>query len=242
MLSHSCFPMFSSGFLPNYLLPNYDEVVNRPATPPPPYSALHAGPPACSSPLTTDQQEGHCPSRQTTSVPPVSDMLCSRPSLEEIHTSSSYHQKNESKGPLEVERSSYVQNAPSLEQPLNVENEGECGKELLRNAKSGEKERITGRHRRFTGDSGIEVCVCGRGSESCDPKEFVGLLSEGDKEELCEECGHHSYSEEEQGLLSQDNRVEHRASPQPQPYSVCLYLHTINEQEGSHHGSTESQN
>lgn len=28
------------GFLPNYLLPPYEEVVNRPPTPPPPYSAF----------------------------------------------------------------------------------------------------------------------------------------------------------------------------------------------------------
>lgn len=203
--------------------------MNRPATPPPPYSALHTGPPACSSPLTTDQQEVHCPPRQTTPVPPVSDMLCSRPSLEEIHTSSCYHQKDESKSELELERSRFAQNAMPLEHPPSVDKEAECRKEQLRNVAKTDEERISGRHRRFTGDSGIDVCVCGRGSESCEPKEFEGLLSKDDQEELCEECGHHSYSEEQQGLLSQENRGEHGASPLSQPHAICLYLHTINE-------------
>lgn len=108
-----------------------------------------------------------------------------------------------------------------------------------------EKERILGRHRRFTGDSGIEVCVCGRGSKSREPKEFEGLLSEEDQEDsedFCEECGLNSFGEENQGLLSPESSVECGASPlaQSQPHPVCLYLHTINEQEGAQHSSTES--
>lgn len=124
-----------------------------------------------------------------------------------------------------------------------MEKQNECGKEPLRNvAVPDDKERILGRHRRFTGDSGIEVCVCGRGLESHEPKEFEGLLSEEDSEDFCEECGLRSHGEENQGLLSPENRVERGPSPvsQAQPHPVCFCLHTINEQEGPQHSNTES--
>ncbi|XP_051560590.1 WW domain binding protein 1-like isoform X2 [Myxocyprinus asiaticus] len=228
-------------FLPNYLLPEYEEVVHQPATPPPPYSALSTGPPACTSSLTTDQQDMHCQPRQTTPVPPVSDTLCSRLSLEEIHSSNCYHQKDDSKGLRDLERSMSAESALSIEQLPSVDKQGECRKEQLRNvAVPDEKER----HRRFTGDSGIEVCICGRDFESRKPIEFQGLLSEEDQEvseEFCVECGHRSYGVKEHGLLTTENRVEQGASLSPQPHPVCLYLHTINEQEGPHHSNIESQ-
>ncbi len=143
---------------------------------------------------------------------------------------------------MELERGRSAQSAP---QPPSMEKQNECRKEPLRNvAISDEKERILGRHRRFTGDSGIEVCVCGLGLESHEPKEFEGLLNEEDQEDsedFCEECGIRSYGEENQGHLSPENRVECGASPmsQSQPHPVCLYLHTINEQEGPQHSNTE---
>ncbi|XP_016405708.1 WW domain binding protein 1-like isoform X1 [Sinocyclocheilus rhinocerous] len=231
-------------FLPNNLLPDYEEAVHRPATPPPPYSALNAGPPTYTSPLTTDQQDVQCAPRQTTPLPPASDTLCSRPNIEDIHTSNGYHQKEDSKGEIELEGGRSAQSTVPLEQPPSMDKQNECRKEPLRNvAMPNEKERILGRRRRFTGDSGIEVCVCGQCLESHEPKEFEGLLSEEDQEDsFCEECGLHSYGEESQGLLSPENRVERGASPVPQsqPHPVCLYLHTINEQEGPQHSNTES--
>ncbi|XP_036418256.1 WW domain binding protein 1-like b [Colossoma macropomum] len=207
-------PPFYFRFLPNYLLPEYEEVMNRPATPPPPYSALNAGPPPCTA---ADQQEAHCPSRQATPVPPVSETLCSRANIEEFHTSGVgvYHHKDNSK-------------VQTLEEMSSVEKQDMGRKGQLREGE--EKERNAGRRRRFTGDSGIEVCVCGRGHSS---KELEGLLSEEGQDdfvEFCEGCGHHSYGDEEQG-------AEHGASPHP----VCLNLQTINELDGPHHGDTESQ-
>ncbi|XP_016355762.1 WW domain binding protein 1-like isoform X2 [Sinocyclocheilus anshuiensis] len=232
-------------FLPNNLLPDYEEAVHRPATPPPPYSALNAGPPTYTSPLTTDQQDVQCAPRQTTPLAPESDTLCSRPNIEDIHTSNGYHQKEDGKGEIELEGGRSAQSTLPLEQPPSMDKQNECRKEPLRNvAMPDEKERILGRHRRFTGDSGIEVCVCGQCLESHEPKEFEGLLSEEDQEDsFCEECGLHSHGEESQGLLSPENRVERGASPVPQsqPHPVCLYLHTINEQEGPQHSNTESQ-
>ncbi|XP_043090949.1 WW domain binding protein 1-like b isoform X2 [Puntigrus tetrazona] len=225
-------------FLPNYLLPEYEEVVHRPATPPPPYSALNTGPPTYTSPLTTEQQDAHCAPGRTTPVPPASETLCSRPSLEDIHTSDGYHQKEDGKGEMELE-----QDSGGAQQPPSAEKQNDCRKEPFRNVPiPEEKERSVGRHRRFTGDSGIEVCVCGRGLESHEPKEFEGLLSDEDQEDFCEECGLRSYGEENQGTLSPENRVERGASPMSQSknHPLCLYLHTINEQEGPLHSNTES--
>ncbi|XP_030636147.1 WW domain binding protein 1-like b [Chanos chanos] len=240
-------------FLPSYLLPDYEEVVNRPPTPPPPYSAVNIGPSPAVSPLTTEPQEGHCPSRQATPVPPVSDTLCSRSSTEEIHSPGDYSLKANSKTQSGLERSGSGQIALPLEETSSVEKREDCRKELLRDvAVSEEKDRVLGRHRRFTGDSGIEVCVCGRGSgvgggvlENREAKEMEGLLSEEEQEddsaEFCEGCGHRSYGDVEQGLVATERSAEHGASPVSQPHSVCLYLHTIEEQEGPHHGNGESQ-
>ncbi|XP_066517728.1 WW domain binding protein 1-like b [Hoplias malabaricus] len=211
-------PPFYFRFLPNYLLPEYEEVMHRPATPPPPYSALNTGSTACTS---ADQQEVHCPPRQAAPAPPVSETLCSRGNTEEFSTSrmGDYHHK--------VDR-----NVQTLEETSGGEKQDMGSKGQQK--ESEEKERSVGRRRRFTGDSGIEVCVCGRGQSF---KEMEGLLSEEGQEELvecCEGCGLHSYGDEEQG-------AEPGASPPPQLQPVCLYLNTINEQDCPHHGETQSR-
>uniref|UniRef100_A0A3B4BIH0 Uncharacterized protein n=1 Tax=Periophthalmus magnuspinnatus TaxID=409849 RepID=A0A3B4BIH0_9GOBI len=177
-------------FLPNYLLPDYEEVVNRPPTPPPPYSALHTGPTTTvTSPLASEQTEGRSASSISTPLASVSDSLCCRPSVEE---------------PAE------------------------------------DKERLpNGRRRRFTGDSGIEVCVCGtRGSGG----ELESLLGPDEEEEeggdFCDSCGHRaSFTVEEDQAPGADRRPS-RGPPSPaQPNHligsppVCLLLHTISEQE-----------
>lgn len=235
--NHTSLPFYFR-FLPNSLLPEYEEVVHRPATPPPPYSALSSGPPTYSGPITTDQQDVHCPPQQTTPVPPVPDTT----SLEEIQTSDGYQHKDDDKAEMQLERSRSTETP--LPQDQSPEKQNECRKEPLRNmAMPEEKERIQGRHRRFTGDSGIEVCVCGRGLESHEPNEFEGLLSEEDQEnseDFCEDCILQSYGEESRELLSPENRVERGASPLLQSHPVCLYLHTINEQEAPHQNNTES--
>uniref|UniRef100_A0A3B4BFG3 WW domain binding protein 1-like b n=1 Tax=Periophthalmus magnuspinnatus TaxID=409849 RepID=A0A3B4BFG3_9GOBI len=207
-------------FLPNYLLPDYEEVVNRPPTPPPPYSALHTGPTTTvTSPLASEQTEGRSASSISTPLASVSDSLCCRPSVEEPQT-------------------------PTLEK-LSDSGDSSCKDALLKDLSENsaeDKERLpNGRRRRFTGDSGIEVCVCGtRGSGGC--KEEEG----GD---FCDSCGHRaSFTVEEDQAPGADRRPS-RGPPSPaQPNHligsppVCLLLHTISEQEGSHHSpSTEPQ-
>lgn len=98
---------FSSGFLPSYLLPAYEEVADLPVMPPPPYTPQSAPPP-------TDPVE-ECPCLPSVvSVPSGTDAaLPACPELPQSHVHSAY-------GP--------------------------------------NKDLTPGRYRRFTGDSGIEVC------------------------------------------------------------------------------------
>lgn len=95
------------------------------------------------------------------------------------------------------------------------------------------KDKTPGRHRRFTGDSGIEVCVCSQGpGDEEEMKELVGLK----EQDFCDSCHPRSGGpgDEEQGPAASDGALEHRETQRP---PVCLHLHTINEQEGPHQGN-----
>ncbi len=245
------FTSFSSGFLPNYLLPDYEEVVNRPPTPPPPYSALHTGPTTVvSSPLAPEQQEGHCPTTQPTPVPPVSDSLCCRPSMEEPHPPTSDLRPKPDNKPTQIAQDSDVillSDGLNREGLTNQEKRGESGDDsckdpLLKDLSEGgaeDKDRLpNGRRRRFTGDSGIEVCVCGTrgsssftgagvtGQEGKELRELENLLGrEGDDEEVeeeagdfCDSCGHRASFgvEEEQALNVLERRATRGPSGHPQ--------------------------
>lgn len=242
------FIVFSAGFLPNYLLPDYEEVVNRPPTPPPPYSALHTGPTSvASSPLSPEQQEGHCPAIQPTPVPPVSDSLCCRPNLEEPQPPTSDLRPKPDNKPMQT-----AQDSGMILLPDGLSREGltsqekrsgcreDCKDPLLKDMSEGcceDKDRLpNGRRRRFTGDSGIEVCVCGtRGNNGCsgaggtgqegkELRELESLLGrEGDDgddveegeeaSDFCDSCGHRaSFSVEEEQVLG---GLERRAARGP---------------------------
>lgn len=269
-------------FLPNYLLPDYEEVVNRPPTPPPPYSALHTGPTSVtSSPLASEQQEGHCPTIQPTPVPSVSDSLCCRSSLEEPQSPTlDFRPKPDNKQVQTAQDSSMILMSDGINREglANQEKRGgddSCKDPLLKDlglpeSCAEDKDRLpNGRRRRFTGDSGIEVCVCSRrGSSGCsgaggtgqegkELRELESLLGqEGDNEEeeagdFCDSCGHRaSFNVEDEAALGGPERRVTRGPPQPTHQigsaslhpPVCLLLHTISEQEGPHHStSTEPQ-
>ncbi|XP_014033618.2 WW domain binding protein 1-like [Salmo salar] len=270
-------------FLPNSLLPDYEEVVNRPPTPPPPYSVFHTA-----SPLPTDPQDGlgHCPTIQTTPVPPVSDTLCSRPILEEPHRTGAptigYNRHKADNKPQEPQDGGPglgpQDGGPGLgPQQASTEEPGSpeknCKEPLLLGdlggPESGAQEDkdnrgALGRRRRFTGDSGIEVCVCDRGGstrigsqEGKELREKDSLMGEQEGGDFCDGCGHPAPGVEEGQALALDgpesrsecgsatgsNSPPPPAMTQPTQPPVCLLLHTINELEGPpHHGnSTEPQ-
>lgn len=267
-------------FLPNYLLPDYEEVVNRPPTPPPPYSALHTGPSSVvTSPLAPEQQEGHCPEGQSAAAAPVLDSLCCRPGSEEPQpTPIDFRPKPDNKPPQTEQDSAVIRASDVLgrdgltgrEKGSGSDDES-CKDPLLKDLGLSEggaedKERLPGsRRRRFTGDSGIEVCVCStRGSTGCvgaggteqegkELRELESLLSrevdeeeEQDEEEpsdFCDSCGHRaSVGMEEEPAPTGPERRAGRGSSASSQSPVSLLLHTISEQEGPAHGaSTEPQ-
>ncbi|XP_034095153.1 WW domain binding protein 1-like b [Gymnodraco acuticeps] len=238
-------------FLPNYLLPDYEEVVNRPPTPPPPYSALHTGPSSvATSPLAPDQQEGHCPNIQPTPVPPVSDSLC-RPGTEEPQPPTLDLRPKPDNKPQE---SGVILLSDGLREGLSSPDKRSGGAEdcckdpLLKERTEGpaeDKDRfLNGRRRRFTGDSGIEVCVCGSrgssgfsgaggtGQEGKELRELEGLLGHegvdeeqgGEEEEeeeeeagdFCDSCGNRvSFSVEEEQAPGEPERRVAPGPPQP---------------------------
>nr|XP_061794469.1 WW domain binding protein 1-like [Nerophis lumbriciformis] len=77
-------------FLPSYLLPAYDEVVDRPATPPPPYTPVLATPPL------TERHDESC-HHATISFP--SDAVCNAiPGIPQPHSESASNNKDLSQG------------------------------------------------------------------------------------------------------------------------------------------------
>lgn len=94
--------------LPVYLLPAYEEAVNRPATPPPPYTPLQLVPPSSDPPQENFRPHSAVPIPHEASI-----ALNGPPEVTQIYSSCT--------------------NNPN-------------------------KDSTPGRYRRFTGDSGIEVC------------------------------------------------------------------------------------
>ncbi|XP_065809397.1 WW domain binding protein 1-like b isoform X2 [Labrus bergylta] len=242
-------------FLPNYLLPDYEEVVNRPPTPPPPYSASHTGPSSVAlSPQAPEQQEGHFPTTQSTAVTPVSDGLCCRPSTDEAQPPTLDFQPKPDNKPLQTAQDTgriLLSDGVSREGFTSQEKrsgsgDDTCKDPLLKDLSEGcaeDKDRLPiGRRRRFTGDSGIEVCVCGTrgsnsfsgaggtGQEGKELRELESLLgregddggeAEGEEEagDFCDSCGHRASFgvEEEQVLGGPERRGARGPSVPPQP-------------------------
>ncbi|KAM9848118.1 WW domain binding protein 1-like a [Aulostomus maculatus] len=133
-------------FLPTYLLPDYEEVVDRPATPPPPYTPLQA------AAIPTHPPDGAtCPHSAVSMASEADDMCPAMPETTLTPPHSAYN--------------------------LN-------------------KDSTPGRYRRFTGDSGIEVCD---GHELWDQHGFLVREEEvqeegvGQIEDTCDHFGPQTY-------------------------------------------------
>lgn len=166
--------------------------------------------------------------------------------IEETHCPSAHRPAGDAHKPyLSFEEDSQQQQVASATS-LEI---GKNGKEPLKSGDPGldccpeNKDKTVGRHRRFTGDSGIEVCVCSRGpgegeyEEEDEMKEFEGLLDRDDLQEqdFCDSCNPHN--DEEQGFALLERSPEHREPPL-QRLPISLQLHTINEQEAPQHGNS----
>ncbi|XP_008945239.1 PREDICTED: WW domain binding protein 1-like, partial [Merops nubicus] len=131
-----------------------------------------------------------------------------------------------------------------LAERAGPDKDAECKEELLKGYSSESleqgsalpdgKDKTPGRQRRFTGDSGIEVCVCNRGHHDGDLKEFSGLIDDALEGPLdfCDSCSGRPHGDEEEGLFSaaEEQHREHSHHHLPrQP--VCVLLNTINEQD-----------
>ncbi|XP_034989475.1 WW domain binding protein 1-like isoform X2 [Zootoca vivipara] len=239
-------------FLPNYLLPPYEEVVNRPPTPPPPYSALHQQcvPPGGSSaaPDTRNLQPAQAGSlsgagsnngnTDSTASSSTGNSESSTPLAERSTTKATSGERRNSSSGAELEET--AGHAPCSDK------ESECKEELLKdynsesldhnNAFSDAKDKTPGRHRRFTGDSGIEICICNQGHHDGDLKELDGFIDDGPMD-FCDSCsGRPPHGDEEEGLF---NGVQQHHDEQHQEHShhhlprqpVCVLLNTINEQD-----------
>ncbi|CAI9620310.1 unnamed protein product, partial [Staurois parvus] len=101
------------------------------------------------------------------------------------------------------------------------------------------KDKTPGRHRRFTGDSGIEVCLCSR-SHHDDFKELDGLIDDTGENfcDSCASCDTHPHRDEEEGIF--DHAEVSRDLDHPRQ-NLSL-LNTINEQDSPNsHNSSSSR-
>ncbi|XP_021506108.1 WW domain binding protein 1-like isoform X1 [Meriones unguiculatus] len=249
--NYSALPFYFR-FLPNYLLPPYEEVVNRPPTPPPPYSAFQPqqqqllppqGSPAGGGPPGADPPPGSqgaqssplsAPSRSSTRPPSVAD-----PQSPEVPAAGPAATKAPG-----MESGDSVAGRGELAPGPFLDRDSECKEELLRDSSSehgsvppDSKDKTPGRHRRFTGDSGIEVCVCSQGHHDDDLKEFSTLIDDAldGPLDFCDSCHVRPPVDEEEGLCLSSEDPARDPGPPPRP-AACLLLNTINEQ-----GSPRSQ-
>ncbi|XP_038613892.1 WW domain binding protein 1-like isoform X1 [Tachyglossus aculeatus] len=248
-------------FLPNYLLPPYEEVVNRPPTPPPPYSALQQQqqqqqqPPQCIP--VGNSPTGPDPSRSlqaAQSSPPgmASGNGPRPPSVAAPEPPTAPVDRAAPKAPGPEPGSSGAGLGELGDPGPFLEKDSECGEELLQDYSSepldpsgafpDSKDKTPGRHRRFTGDSGIEVCVCSRGHHD-DLKEFDGLIDDAldGPLDFCDSCHVRPPGDEEEGLFppAEDQPREHGHHHLPrQP--ACILLNTINEQDSPNSQSNSS--
>ncbi|XP_032844511.2 WW domain binding protein 1-like isoform X1 [Tyto alba] len=244
--NYSALPFYFR-FLPNYLLPPYEEVVNRPPTPPPPYSALHQQcVPAGSSSTVPDTPRNLQPAQSSSAAPSGNNSstdITGSPGLGDPEPPPTTLVERAVAKMQSVEPGGTSTGAELVER-AGPDKDMECKEELLKGYSSESleqssaipdaKDKTPGRQRRFTGDSGIEVCVCNRGHHDDDLKEFDGFIDDAldGPLDFCDSCSGRPHGDEEEGLFNaaEEQHREHSHHHLPrQP--VCVLLNTINEQD-----------
>ncbi|XP_069756266.1 WW domain binding protein 1-like a isoform X2 [Narcine bancroftii] len=253
--NYSLLPLYLR-FLPSYLLPAYEEVVNRPVTPPPPYSTLNQQSAAVCNGSSSSEPILH-PTTPPNSVSTVCEVVPRQASVVDLDSPDVYSERSLNKE-LTYDQVEDPVAGPEREPvqtcSLDLEGELDCPeKEQLTDYDPSSSSKIEswhhqscldikdidktpGRHRRFTGDSGIEVCVCNRDD---DPKELDGLIDGlGSAMEFCDSCNICDSCpgvdpREEEGLAEAHEEREHKEQCRPDMTEepVCLLLDTINENE-----------
>ncbi|CAH2322472.1 WW domain binding 1-like isoform X1 [Pelobates cultripes] len=245
--SYSSVPFYFR-FLPNYLLPPYEEVVNRPPTPPPPYTVLHQQCViACSSTVAAEPSLGvqhsqpsspAASSASRTRPPSVVDCEPATACLERASNKNSFGSGDPVTG---AELEELEDQVSFLEKESKELFKDYSSESLDQNGFSDGMDKTPGRHRRFTGDSGIEVCVCSRGHHD-DLKELDGLIDDDAMDSFCDSCTSYEAQprrDEEESIFDHSERSrdpEHHPLPR-QPISL---LNTINEQDSPNSHSSNS--
>ncbi|XP_051883661.1 WW domain binding protein 1-like a [Pristis pectinata] len=247
-----------AGFLPSYLLPPYEEVVNRPVTPPPPYSAFHQqSATACNG--SSNPEPSRAPATPGNSVPTVCEVVPRQGSMLGLDSPHAYSECSLNKVPACDQPEDPV--AGSQQEQVRA-----CCLDLEEVLDCPEKEQLTdyypsssskieswhhqscleikdidktpGRHRRFTGDSGIEVCICNRGDDPDDPKELDGLIDTVgsamefcDSCNICDSCPRQDTREEAPSEGQEQRDHKEQRGPEVTEEPVYLVLDTINENE-----------
>ncbi|XP_059819212.1 WW domain-binding protein 1-like [Hypanus sabinus] len=160
-------------FWANCKLPDYEEVAGHPATPPPPYSE-------------PQQQNGQASIDENALVESQPALQESAASLvQDVETSSSAEQEGEQAGPDTpvLNGSSDRINGDTVQGEESADFKTlETDSHLCDHGEM--KEDNSSRHRRITGDSGIEVCVCQMDEDPY--HEEVGLMNGDSARECCE--------------------------------------------------------
>ncbi|XP_020366360.2 WW domain-binding protein 1-like [Rhincodon typus] len=204
-------------FWTNCKLPDYEEVAGHPPTPPPPYTELQQ------QNAQTSTHENVLVESQPALQESVNS-LASEAATQAAESNSSTHEQEDnqvSDDPTEVsptypadrENGDITQAEESAALSASDFKMLDTDSDLC---DQGEGKEESSRHRRITGDSGIEVCVCQLDEDSY--HEEVGLMGGGSASECCESpssCSSHLHTEQ----LSKQ-----AANTHPQ-------LHTAKEQE-----------
>ncbi|XP_043537529.1 WW domain-binding protein 1-like [Chiloscyllium plagiosum] len=205
-------------FWTNCKLPDYEEVAGHPPTPPPPYTELQQ------QNAQTSNQENVVVESQPDLQESVNSLVAETATQEAESSSSTHEQEHDHQvsddptdasptSPPDRENGDIVQDEESAALSTSDFKMLETDSDLC---DQGEGKEESSRHRRITGDSGIEVCVCQLDEDPY--HEEMGLMGSVGASQCCES----------QSSCSSHLHVEQLSK---QAITMCPKLHTAKERE-----------